>query len=178
MDTGPPIPPRHGDGPGGYIEWLQGGIQVRYDLPTECSIQYALGNGTTGGSDGLSFPGKPAGRIGILPNSLKGNILVQTSPFGVIPKKAKLGKWRLIIDLSAPCGHSVNDGIDKELCSISYMKIIQVIDRLLSLAPCALMAKIDIEHACRNIPVHPDNRHLLATQWQDDILVIRSSPSV
>lgn len=35
---------------------------------------------------------------------------IHISPFGVIPKKEK-GKWRLIVDLSYPKDHSVNDGI-------------------------------------------------------------------
>ena len=35
------------------------------------------------------------------------------SPFGVIPKRNKPGKWRLIVDLSAPEGSSVNDAISK-----------------------------------------------------------------
>ncbi len=37
---------------------------------------------------------------------------VQCSPFGIIPRKGKPGKWRLIVNLSAPEGLSVNDGID------------------------------------------------------------------
>ena len=44
---------------------------------------------------------------------------VVTNRFGVIPKKHP-GKWRLIVDLSHPRGRSVNDGIEKELCSLSY----------------------------------------------------------
>ncbi len=39
-------------------------------------------------------------------------------PFGVIPKKGKPGKWRLIVNLSAPDGHSVNDSIARELASV------------------------------------------------------------
>ncbi len=38
------------------------------------------------------------------------------------------------------------------------------------------MAKIDIKHAYRNIPVHPDDRHLLAMRWQDEILVDKVLP--
>ena len=37
---------------------------------------------------------------------------VHISPFGVIPK-SEPGKWRLIVDLSSPCGNSVNDGINR-----------------------------------------------------------------
>ena len=35
---------------------------------------------------------------------------VHCSPFGVIPKKGRENKWRLIVDLSAPEGGSINDG--------------------------------------------------------------------
>ena len=45
----------------------------------------------------------------------------QISPFGVIPKKTKPGKWRLIVDLSSLMNASVNDGIDRDMCSISYI---------------------------------------------------------
>ena len=33
------------------------------------------------------------------------------------------GKWRRILDLSSPQGQSVNDGISKELCSLSYVSV-------------------------------------------------------
>ena len=46
---------------------------------------------------------------------------VQVSPFGVIPKSEQ-GKWRLILDLSAPEGCSVNDGIRKDI-SLLYMSV-------------------------------------------------------
>ncbi len=36
---------------------------------------------------------------------------VHTSPIGIIPKPHQPGKFRLIVDLSAPSGYSVNDGI-------------------------------------------------------------------
>ena len=45
---------------------------------------------------------------------------IHCSPIGIIPKKNKPGKWRLIVDLSSPPGGSVNDGVDKELCSLSH----------------------------------------------------------
>ena len=45
---------------------------------------------------------------------------LQISPFGVIPKKVP-GKWRLIVDLSFPDGASVNDGIEKSLCSMQFV---------------------------------------------------------
>ena len=58
--------------------------------------------------------------------------LVHTSPFGVIPKKRKLGKWTLAVDLSAPQGRSVNDGIDKAFCSLAYLSLDAVVDKQFS----------------------------------------------
>ena len=52
-----------------------------------------------------------------------------TSPIGVIPKKSKPNKWRLILDLSSPSGHNVNDGIAKELASLSYVSVDEVVLR-------------------------------------------------
>ena len=58
---------------------------------------------------------------------------IQCSPFGVIPKKNKPKKWRLIIDLSSPENHSVNDGILKELASLSYTSIDDVVTAVLKM---------------------------------------------
>ena len=43
----------------------------------------------------------------------------QISPFSLIEKKTSPGKWRLIVDLSSPENSSMNDGISKELSSLS-----------------------------------------------------------
>ena len=40
--------------------------------------------------------------------------------FRVIPKKGQANKWRLIVDLLAPDGYSVNDGINPQHCTLSY----------------------------------------------------------
>ena len=77
-----------------------------------------------------------------------------TSPFGVIPKKHKPGKWRLIVDLSAPEGHSVNDFISKELCSLSYISVDDIARTILHLGKGSLLAKADIKEAYRMVPVH------------------------
>ena len=68
---------------------------------------------------------------------------VQVSPFGVIPK-SEPGKWRLILDLSAPEGCSVNDGISKESCSLSYMSVDDVAARVVKMGRGSLMAKFDL----------------------------------
>ena len=94
----------------------------------------------------------------------------------VIPKKSKPGKWRLIIDLSTPNGHSVNDGIEKEICSLSYVSIDEVVECILHFEPGALLAKVDVKQAYRNIPVHPDDRLLLGMLWKEQLLIDKVLP--
>ncbi len=98
------------------------------------------------------------------------------SPFGVIPKKSKPGHWRLIVHLSSPENASVNDGINKDMCSTSYITTDWVIDHILSLGRGTLMAKADIKQAYRMVPVHPDDRLLLGVQWQGEVLVDKVLP--
>ena len=85
--------------------------------------------------------------------------------FGVIPKGRGTGKWRLITDLSFPPGLSVNDGIDPDLCSLTYTSVDRVAEVVAAFPPGALLAKIDIESAYRLVPVHPRDRPLQAVQW-------------
>ena len=58
------------------------------------------------------------------------NIPISVSPFGVIPKKHQSDKWRLILDLSSPAGHSVNDHIPESRCSIKYTGLEEVVTLL------------------------------------------------
>jgi hypothetical protein len=89
----------------------------------------------------------------------------QVSPFGVIPKSSQPGKWRLIVDLSSPEGASVNVGINQELCSMTYLRLDEVTDRIARSGRGSLLAKLDIESAYRMVPIHPDDRPLLAVRW-------------
>lgn len=101
---------------------------------------------------------------------------VHCSPFGVIPKRNRPNKWRLIVHLSAPEGESVNDGISKDLSSLSYVKVDDVVCRVLKLGKGALMAKLDIKQAYRNVPVHPQDRLLLGMRWQGQVYVDAALP--
>ncbi len=101
---------------------------------------------------------------------------IQCSPFGVIPKKGRLGGWRLIVNLSAPEGHSVNDGIDRELSSVAYTSVDDVIRRVVELGEGALIAKADVKAAYRNIPVHPRDRWLLGVKWEGETFVDGTLP--
>ena len=48
---------------------------------------------------------------------------LRISRFGVIPKNNQHVQWRLILDLSSPKGHSVNNGIPKPLFSVHYVTV-------------------------------------------------------
>ena len=110
---------------------------------------------------------------------------VHVSRFGVIEKKHQQGKFRIIVDLSFPEGKSINDGIATELCSLSYTRVDDVVKGICQLGSGTLMAKIDIKSAYRIVPVHPVDRHLLATSWNGQLYVdgalpfgLRSAPKI
>ena len=109
---------------------------------------------------------------------------IQISPFGVIPK-SEPEKWRLIVDLSSPEGGSVNDGIGRELCSLSYVRVDDIVSIILKLGRGTLLAKFDVQAMYRTVPVHPDNRHLLGMMWKEEMYVdttlpfgLRSAPKI
>jgi len=111
--------------------------------------------------------------------------LLHVSRFGLIPKGHGTGKFRLITDLSFPHGASVNEGIDTDLVSLSYMSVDRVAEVVETLGKGSLLAKMDIEAAYRLVPVHPHDRVLLAVKWDDNIYVdaclpfgLRSAPKI
>lgn len=79
----------------------------------------------------------------------------QISPFGVIPKSNQPGKWQLIFNLSIPDGFS---GIDGSLTFLTYIKVDDIIEQVLSLGTGSLVAKMDIKSTFRIVPVHLDDR--------------------
>lgn len=108
----------------------------------------------------------------------------QISRFGIIPKRHQPDKWRLIIDLSYPSNHSVNDGIPAALCSLQYVTIDDAIQQIFNLGPGSLLAKIDIKNAFWLLPVHAANRHQLM-KWDNGIYIdtclsfgLRSAPKL
>ena len=105
--------------------------------------------------------------------------------FGVIPKRHQPGKWRLITDLSYPEGRSVNDAIDKSICSLSYISVRDVANTAVALGRGALIAKTDIKAAYRLVPVQPQDRIWLGMRWKDQIYIdcmlpfgLRSAPKI
>ena len=71
----------------------------------------------------------------------------------------------MIVDLSYPAGASVNDGIDSALCSLRYTKVEEIASAVLQLGKGTELTKADIKAAYRIVPVHPEDRHLLAMRW-------------
>ena len=66
---------------------------------------------------------------------------------GIILKRHTPGKWHMIIDLLHPPAANVNDGINWELCTLSYITVEQVAAKLGGLGRGVLLAKVDIETA-------------------------------
>ena len=86
---------------------------------------------------------------------------VRCNPIGLIPKPNQPGKFRLTVNLSAPVGFSVSDAIDPDSCTLCYTTVAEVA-RLVALSgPGTLLAKLDLQSAYWQVPVHPaDQPHL------------------
>ena len=115
-----------------------------------------------------------AGRV-VGPLDLQKCPQVQVSLFGVIPKSHQPNKWLLIVDLSSPEGKSVNDCIDKSLCSLSYVSVDDLAEIIRRVGHKALLAKLDIRSAYRIVPVHPEDRQFLGMQWKGKVVHRHSS---
>ena len=109
---------------------------------------------------------------------------VHVSKFGVIPK-GLTGKWRLIVDMSHPEGASTNDGISESLSSLTYVGIDDATRAIQFYGKGALLAKVDIKSAYRNVPVHPDDRWLMGMSWEGSLFIdtalpfgLRSAPKI
>ena len=107
----------------------------------------------------------------------------RTAGIGLVPKKS--GGHRLIVHLSAPEGSSINDGISNDQFSLQYITVDHVVAHVIRHGRGALMFKVDIRHAFRLIPVHPEDWPLLGMSWQgryyiDKVLPfgLRSSPAI
>lgn len=66
-----------------------------------------------------------------------------------------------------------------------YTSVDKAVEKILQLGQNTLLAKIDIEHAYRNIPVHPDDRELLGMSWEGEVYIasvlpfgLRSAPKI
>ena len=65
------------------------------------------------------------------------------APLGVIPKRNRVDKFRLILDLSALEGQSVNDGVRRDY----RISVDNIVAEVLKKGKGALPAKMDIKQA-------------------------------
>ena len=98
------------------------------------------------------------------------------SPIGIIPKPHQPGKYRLIIDLSAPRGFSVNDGIPPELCSLQYTTVGEAASLVAKLGRGALQAMLDLSQTYRRVPVHEHDQPLLGLTWHSSRYIDKALP--
>lgn len=93
----------------------------------------------------------------------------RVSPIGIAVGKYS-GKPRLIVDLSSPHDnlehHSVNEMIDKESCSLTYVKIEDAIRTIQLLGKGTTMCKTDISDAFKLMPITPSQWHMYGIKWQ------------
>ncbi len=87
------------------------------------------------------------------------------SPLGLQVKKVP-GKFRVIQDLSAPFeGVSVNSCIPMVEGTVTYDMVDTGIQLIRKAGPRAIPAKIDIEHAYKLVPIHPEDIPALGIRW-------------
>jgi hypothetical protein len=93
----------------------------------------------------------------------------RVSPIGVAQGKYS-GKKRLIIDLSAPHDNpdhpSLNELINKDDYSLTYIRVDDAIDLIKQLGPSTLLCKTDIVAAFKLIPLAVSVWHLHGVKWE------------
>jgi hypothetical protein len=89
------------------------------------------------------------------------------SPMGAFSKPSNTGppKVRVIHDLSWPPYRSVNYFIPENVCSVKYTTIEAAVAIVKKLGTSCLMAKIDLEHAYKQIGVREQDWFLLGSTW-------------
>ena len=103
------------------------------------------------------------------------------SPLNTVPKRDSAER-RVTVDLSWPCGTSVNDGIPSdsflaEPISLSYRTIDLIVDAAIYLGPGCLLYKRDLKKAYRQFPVDPKDLIIYwGTPGTISSILIRSLP--
>ncbi|XP_033736378.1 uncharacterized protein LOC117324568 [Pecten maximus] len=100
---------------------------------------------------------------------------LQVSPLGLVPKKAP-NEYRVIHHLSYPSGSSINDGIDQADRSVSYQTVDDAVQYIIQYGAGTLMAKTDIEHAYKIVPIHPQDYDLLGFKVGNQFYYDRTLP--
>ena len=82
----------------------------------------------------------------------------------------------MILNLSFPAASSVNDRVSKELSSLCLASVDDAAYIIATLGRRTELAKMDIAHAYRNVPVHPDDWFLLGMQWGNVVFLDTALP--
>ena len=72
--------------------------------------------------------------------------------------------------------NSINDGIPSEHTTVQYANIDKAISFVRKVGPACFMAKTDIRHAFRLIPIQPNYYPLLGTKWNNEYYYDRCMP--
>jgi hypothetical protein len=95
----------------------------------------------------------------------------RVSPIGVVEGKYS-GKKRLIIDLSAPHDNahhsSINDLINKDECSLSYVTVDDAIAVIKQLGQNTMMSKTDLVDAFKIVPIRTDLWAWYGVKWDGE----------
>lgn len=102
------------------------------------------------------------------------------SPLNSVPK-AGSDERRVILDLSFPHGHSVNDGIDKnvyleEHVELHYPNVDDFIQIIKRKGRFCKIFKRDLRRAYRQIPIDPKDYSLVGFSWKGHYFVDRVLP--
>ena len=82
----------------------------------------------------------------------------------------------MIVDLSYPQERSVNDGINKQWCSLRYPSLDEAVQFIQALGHNTLLTKMDLHNAYRMVPVYPQDCYLLGIRWSDDVYIETQEP--
>ena len=104
---------------------------------------------------------------------------LHVSPMMTRPKSD--GTRRIIVDLSWPHGNSVNSYIpdnvfDDVEFTLRYPTVDHIVEQIASLGPTALLYKIDLKRAYRNLRSDPRDFSVLGLQWRDKCYIDISVP--
>ena len=125
-----------------------------------------------------------AGRM-VGPLCLAPHRSIHCCPIGLVPKGRGSGQWRMIVDLSYPEGHSVNDSILSSLCTVDYSSVDRALQFITRLGRDTLLLKIDLKSAYRIVPLHPQDQYLFGVTGDNWVYVdlalpfgLRSAPVI
>lgn len=100
---------------------------------------------------------------------------IQVSPLGLVPKKNP-GEFRVIHHLSYPDNESINDGISETNCTVQYQTVDDAIKLIKFYGKDCLLAKTDIEHSFKIIPIHPSDFELLGFSLEGQYFYDKTLP--